>query len=149
MRRSKWRRRVKWALTIVSALCTLVFVGSFHAFWVWGAGETCYEFFGGVFHYQRDISRELFPFWDLRLSRGWYVSPEILAIVYPPRFEIDIADAYIPLWIPLIPLLTDTLFLWRRDRRPRAGHCSCGYNLTGNVSGICPECGRPIAFPRT
>ena len=21
---------------------------------------------------------------------------------------------------------------------------SCGYDLTGNVSGICPECGRPI-----
>lgn len=22
------------------------------------------------------------------------------------------------------------------------GHCShCGYNLTGNVSGVCPECG--------
>ncbi len=20
----------------------------------------------------------------------------------------------------------------------------CGYNLTGNVSGICPECGRPL-----
>jgi hypothetical protein len=25
------------------------------------------------------------------------------------------------------------------------GHCqSCDYNLTGNVSGICPECGTPI-----
>ena len=24
------------------------------------------------------------------------------------------------------------------------GHCQkCGYNLTGNVSGICPECGEP------
>ncbi len=21
----------------------------------------------------------------------------------------------------------------------------CNYNLTGNVSGICPECGRPVA----
>ncbi len=27
-----------------------------------------------------------------------------------------------------------------------AGHSTaCGYNLTGNVSGICPECGRPIS----
>lgn len=23
------------------------------------------------------------------------------------------------------------------------GHCSCGYDLTGNVSGRCPECGIP------
>ncbi len=28
------------------------------------------------------------------------------------------------------------------------GHCRrCGYNLTGNVSGICPECGQPIVSP--
>ncbi len=24
------------------------------------------------------------------------------------------------------------------------GHCQqCGYNLTGNTSGVCPECGTP------
>jgi len=27
-----------------------------------------------------------------------------------------------------------------------AGHCqTCGYNLTGNVSGVCPECGETMA----
>lgn len=25
--------------------------------------------------------------------------------------------------------------------RPPAGHCRCGYDLTGNTSGACPECG--------
>jgi hypothetical protein len=29
----------------------------------------------------------------------------------------------------------------RRPRRPRATCLACGYNLTGNVSGRCPECG--------
>ena len=29
-----------------------------------------------------------------------------------------------------------------RHRRRRSGHCpTCGYSLTGNVSGTCPECG--------
>ena len=34
---------------------------------------------------------------------------------------------------------------WRRRRhRARAGLCpACAYDLTGNVSGTCPECGTP------
>ena len=29
-----------------------------------------------------------------------------------------------------------------RTRRWRQGRCkACGYDLTGNVSGVCPECG--------
>ena len=31
-------------------------------------------------------------------------------------------------------------------RRSARGLCrSCGYSLTGNVSGVCPECGTPVA----
>lgn len=33
---------------------------------------------------------------------------------------------------------------WRRRRLRRPGVCrSCGYDLRGNVSGVCPECGSP------
>ncbi len=35
--------------------------------------------------------------------------------------------------------------LWWRDRRPSRGHCpTCGYDLTGNVSGMCSECGAKV-----
>ena len=37
-----------------------------------------------------------------------------------------------------------TLFEFCKSRRARygAGRCArCGYDLTGNVSGVCPECG--------
>jgi hypothetical protein len=30
---------------------------------------------------------------------------------------------------------------------PDPGKCGCGYDLTGNVSGRCPECGTPIGRP--
>ena len=36
---------------------------------------------------------------------------------------------------------------WREEqrRRRRLGLClKCGYDLTGNESGVCPECGSPI-----
>jgi hypothetical protein len=41
-------------------------------------------------------------------------------------------------------------FCWYRTRAPvrrpfPPGRCrKCGYNLTGNVSGRCPECGTPV-----
>jgi hypothetical protein len=47
----------------------------------------------------------------------------------------------VPLWILLLISTVFTGILWRIDRHPK-GFCSrCGYNLTGNTSGICPECG--------
>ncbi|GJM26811.1 MAG: hypothetical protein DHS20C16_32260 [Phycisphaerae bacterium] len=51
---------------------------------------------------------------------------------------------YIPIWMFLIPALLATLWLWRSDRRPKSGCVSCSYNLTGNVSSVCPECGAAI-----
>ena len=34
---------------------------------------------------------------------------------------------------------------YRRHRRRKKGLClKCGYNLTGNTSGVCPECGERI-----
>jgi hypothetical protein len=62
----------------------------------------------------------------------------------PPARRFIVVD--IPLWIPLAVVAIPTGFLWRRERkRPRPGHCrSCRYNLTGNVSGVCPECGEKV-----
>lgn len=50
----------------------------------------------------------------------------------------------IPMWLPFIVIAVLTALLWHRDRRPPTGHCDlCGYDLTGNESGVCPECAAP------
>ena len=44
---------------------------------------------------------------------------------------------------------TARLVLRARRRRRRPGLCAaCGYNLTGNVSGVCPECGHDCEVGR-
>ena len=60
-----------------------------------------------------------------------------------------IVDLSVPIWP-----LTTVLLAWGvpgfipaflRFRKPKSGHCTkCRYDLTGNVSHICPECGTQI-----
>jgi hypothetical protein len=59
-----------------------------------------------------------------------------------------ISTAEIPLWglFVLSAFAPAVLFCRRVQRwdRRRKGMCrQCAYDLTGNVSGVCPECGRP------
>jgi hypothetical protein len=62
---------------------------------------------------------------------------------------------WIPLWIPCLlfgiyPTLALTRAAVVRHRRRRNGLClRCGYDLTGNVSGVCSECGRGVNADRT
>ena len=60
-------------------------------------------------------------------------------VILPMRRAND--GIYVPLWIPLVIALIPTIWLWRGSRQILPGVCSCGYDLTGNVSGVCPECG--------
>ncbi|UCG32186.1 MAG: hypothetical protein JSU68_11025 [Phycisphaerales bacterium] len=56
----------------------------------------------------------------------------------------------LPFWTAFVvltvaPVLIVTPGAIRRYHRHRKGLClSCGYDLTGNVSGVCPECGQAV-----
>jgi hypothetical protein len=57
----------------------------------------------------------------------------------------------VPFWllclvtaVPPLTFLNSTRKRRIRIARVKANRCSaCGYNLTGNTSGVCPECGTP------
>lgn len=56
---------------------------------------------------------------------------------------------YVPLWIPTVLFGASFWYVYvpyrRHMRRKRLGQClSCGYDLTGNESGVCPECGTKV-----
>jgi hypothetical protein len=55
-------------------------------------------------------------------------------------------DLKLPFWIPMTLIAVPTLWsFWRARKGSKRGRCrKCLYDLTGNVSGICPECGTPI-----
>lgn len=62
---------------------------------------------------------------------------EDTTLLMMPDWLVILVGAVLPAWC---------LTRWvQRFRRRRQNHCSvCSYNLTGNTSGICPECGTPV-----
>jgi hypothetical protein len=64
--------------------------------------------------------------------------------------QVGAFDVVVPQWVvPAVlgPLPAARIVRWRRlRRRPPTNTCGgCGYDLTGNVSGVCPECGKATA----
>lgn len=88
----------------------------------------------------------------LWVQKAWWPrADEILGMTTPSGWARTpgLAIVRIPLWIPFVAFGIPAVWLWRRDRRQRGPGCCrrCGYDLTGNVSGTCPECGAAWAAP--
>lgn len=71
----------------------------------------------------------------------------LLAMVCFPcgRKSIESVIANSVFWASALSASIALLRSLLRRRRIPNGYCqNCGYNLTGNVSGVCPECGEKI-----
>lgn len=67
--------------------------------------------------------------WRWPPIRIWQVYPGMMAYTFQT-------------WVFLLATLIPTVLARRRSRKPLPGHCrKCGYDLTGNVTGKCSECG--------
>ncbi len=52
---------------------------------------------------------------------------------------------FMVMFVPVLFVGLPFVILEHLRRRRPPGHCrKCGYDLTGNVSGRCPECGEPL-----
>ena len=95
------------------------------------------------------------PFNDSRILGGWqvlhhsdldfwtqlYATPALR----PWKWSARSWSVIVPLWFLTAIVSIPTAILWYRDRRQPPGHCqACGYDLTGNVSGKCPEYGEAV-----
>jgi len=66
-----------------------------------------------------------------------------------PGFRItdDYVGGGIPLWPFILAAIPVSIAMFYRDRRVPPGRCpKCRYDLTGNISGGCPECGTQISI---
>ena len=87
-----------------------------------------------------------FAGFQLRRNLGRIPKPGYPVAVNVRRFEVAI-----PLYGPLVlfsayPTIAFIRGPLRRYRRRRKGLClRCGYDLTGNVTGVCSECGQATA----
>ena len=68
-----------------------------------------------------------------------------LCMIGVPGFTSRLAVPVILSYFGLVVLGSFAILLWPKNEIP-ANHClECGYNLEGNTSGVCPECGTKVA----
>lgn len=92
-----------------------------------GSAKTVFEIPG--IHYEARISFAIFGAW---VQDRWVMIHSLLLIL---AFAV----------YPSLAFIRGPL---RRHRRRKHGLCLvCGYNLTGNTSGVCSECGTTVTTP--
>lgn len=86
------------------------------------------------------------------VSEAWYVA--VLPWFFRPTPSSLCIAAVIRPWLFVVLGLIYPLYVFFvlpfiiRRRRALKGLCiHCAYDLTGNTSGLCPECGKPIITP--
>jgi hypothetical protein len=133
------RRWLKWVGLALFALLSLVYVYSvqfrtgYQGGFLVALNRGCIDFCPKITSLPTNFADRAW-FDESRTGLSVTLWPEVNRFHWGKTYRI-------PLWFVMVPLAAGTIVLWYRDRS-RPGHCqACGYDLTDNVSGRCPECG--------
>jgi len=119
----------------------------------WMNSDPAYEWINQHPDYRTDYTMQvgMKKYWAIGKAKGrlevWrygFARPGALSfLIRIPIREIAMLCGVVGGYLVAIPYL-------RRYRRRKLGLCvECTYDLTGNTSGVCPECGTPVeAEPR-
>ena len=138
MSRSRTRRIAKWMGLVVCGVIAVTWAASL--FWQGGGSAGT----RGCFWFSQGVVWIASATWDIATDDGRQWTRIDFAPFWTPSFYANERDWFIriPLWLPFVAVAIPTAWLWRRDRKQPPGHCwKCGYDLTGNVTGVCSECG--------
>ena len=147
MTTSVWRKRVKVIGLVLSVMMLALWVFSvmFRSIYVPPSGEWAIGMGYGLMLFFEDW-HEALPGWTCKFRE----QGEAWTGLVHRFFFFELAGYYgaifLPVWLLVVATGFPTAFLWWRDRRrPKVGFCKvCKYDLTGNLSGICPECGASL-----
>ncbi len=134
------RRSVKWVGVAACAFLLCVWIGTLWSAFGYQAKTVAVDLSVGCF----EVS--VFP--KGTPTQGWFAAWQPYEAYWLPRlihgrFKTSrTTHLFVPLWIPLLLVGTATILAFRHDRRFAPGHCqTCGYDLRGEFSTGCPECG--------
>jgi len=159
----RWSRQLMWLTAVSCGLLVSLFTGCPGGVWYTFSGgtELGVELADGAARIMLDAYVPTTPAASRpALSPGWHSGrfadrwPESYVFYWPVDFDARSVrmDQQHEVEIPILPFLgmaialsSYFLYLWWRDRPAPPGHCpQCRYDLTGNTSGVCPECGRRV-----
>ena len=153
--RSKTRRALKWGGAVTCGLFLLSYLATFVWYFQW-EGRSCYvDVRSGWASFEDDVS---WPSTGRGFDAGWNFNTASPYFRMWAKYASAAGSGPVrtvgpflgrglvaPLWPALLACVLligvpAACLAWRD--RPRPGYCSrCGYNLTGNITGRCPECG--------
>lgn len=143
MTKRRHNRLARWVFRLGLAACIVIVVASVASFW-WTFCVTAAGWVVGLNDGAVIVCRSIGGRARWSLSSIGPATPKLHEWLWSAQWiRYGTTFHFYPTWWFLLAALIPTLLAWRKQRRPYPpGHCrKCGYNLKGNVTGKCSECG--------